>query len=134
MAEMKIYIASKLIAHTELNNQIHFKLRHLGIDSFLPESIPMHAVTTSEMDYVAEECFNQINNCDIILIVAPIGLSVASEIGYAIYQKRKFKNKQILLLNISNDNKIINEAMIAPYIDQEFKSVDELIDYLIRCQ
>lgn len=131
MNEVKIYIASKLINHADLNNQIHNKFKDLGIESFLPESISMHASTASEMDYVAEECFNQIDICDIILIVAPIGLSVASEVGYAICQKKMFKNKRLFLLNTANDKKVVNEAMIAPYIDKEFKTVNDLFDYFI---
>lgn len=127
---MKIFIASKLTAHSEINNKLYTELKRSGIDPFLPENLAMHAKTSPEMCFVADKCYNQIDRCDIVIIVAPIGLSVASEIGYAINQKMIFGTKELLLLNIDNDVKIKEEAMIIPYIDREFRSIGALVKYI----
>ena len=66
---MRVYIASKYIAHKELNRKIYEELVHAEIPAFLPESINMDA----------------------------IGKSVSSELGYAIALRRVLKQKKIII-------------------------------------
>ncbi len=129
---MRVYIASKYIEHKEINQKIHNALISEKIDSFLPKSINVDAVTPEQMFYVAEKCYQEIEKCDIILIVAPFGKSVSSEIGYAISLKRKKETIKLILLNIKDtkDELLNKEAMIMPYIDLKITTINELIDYL----
>ena len=79
------------------------------------------------MKVVSETCYEEIESCDVILVICPFGKSVASEIGYTIALNRILHcNKKIVVLNPDIDL----EAMICPYIDKQVKSISELIDYL----
>lgn len=129
---MKVYIASKYIEHESINNKIFEKLKGSNIETFLPKTINIDALTKEDMFTVSEKCFNEIETCDVIVIVTPFGISVSSEIGYAIALKRKCQNIKLLLLNIGNCQhpKLYKEAMIIPYIDKEFYSIDSLVDYI----
>lgn len=128
---MKIYIASKYMEHKKINKEIFDKLLNYNIDAFLPETINIEAVTKEEMFTVSEKCFNEIDSCDIILIVAPFGKSVSTEIGYAIYKKRLGYNKKLILFKYDKKDDVMKtEAMIAPYIDVTVEDIDELIRYL----
>lgn len=130
---MKIYIASKYIEHKKINKEIFDKLLYYDIDAFLPETININAVSKEEMFTVSEKCYNEIDNCDIILIVAPFGKSVSTEIGYAIYKKRLCYNKKFILFKYDKKDEVMKtEAMIAPYIDVVVEDIDELINYLIK--
>lgn len=130
---MKIYIASKYIKHKEINRTIFNLLKKEGIDAFLPESIDIDASTPDEMYEVSEKCYNEIDKCDVILIVAPCGNSVSSEIGYAISKKRLDGSKRLVLFNPNRRDGIIQvEVMIAPYIDFVAESVYQLIKYLVN--
>lgn len=130
---MKIYIASKYIEHKKINKEIFDRLSNDNIDAFLPETINIEAVTKEEMFTVSEKCFNEIESCDVILIVAPFGKSVSTEIGYAIYQKRLGYNKKLILFKHDKMDEVMKtEAMIAPYIDVVVEDIDELISYLIN--
>lgn len=123
---MRIYIASKYIQHKELNRLIYSKLKKAGFDAFLPESINIDAINVEESYQVAEKCFYEIERCNVILAVCPFGKSVASELGYAIALKKRKHNKRIVSLKMD----FKNEAMIAPYVDMNVESIDELIKYL----
>jgi len=81
---MKVYIVSKYIEHKELNDNIYNALSKEGISAFLPKSINIDALNRQEMYAVAEICYDEIERCDVILIVCPFGKSVSSEFGYAI--------------------------------------------------
>ena len=127
---MKIYIASKYIEHRDINTKIFKKLIDNGFDVFLPESINIDGKTYQEMQQIAEQCYNAIDSCDVLLVVAPFGLSVAAEIGYAIYKKRKFSNTTIILFRYGNEGreKQDGEAMIVPFYDFFLSNVDFSID------
>lgn len=128
---MKVYIASKYIEHKEINREIYSILKSSGLTAFLPESIDIDAINYDEMLEVSEICYNEIDKCDILLVVAPFGKSVSSEIGYAIGLKRKRKNLKIILLNIGNyDDVLQTEAMIAPYVDMEINCIADLTEKL----
>ena len=114
---MKVYIASKYIAHKKINNEIYQALKNNGID----------ATDKENMLLVSEKCFSEIEICDIILAVCPFGKSVSCEIGYAIALKKKyFPNKKIIALNID----FKEEAMLYPYIDISVNGISELISVL----
>ena len=124
---MKVYIASKYIAHKKINNEIYQALKNNGIDAFLPETINNNATDKENMLLVSEKCFSEIEICDIILAVCPFGKSVSCEIGYAIALKKKyFPNKKIIALNID----FKEEAMLYPYIDISVNGISELISVL----
>lgn len=124
---MKVYIASKYIAHKKINNEIYQALKNNGIDAFLPETINNNATDKENMLLVSEKCFSEIEICDIILAVCPFGKSVSCEIGYAIALKKKyFPNKKIIVLNID----FKEEAMLYPYIDISVNGISELISVL----
>ena len=124
---MKVYIASKYIAHKKINNEIYQALKNNGIDAFLPETINNNATDKENMLLVSEKCFSEIEICDIILAVCPFGKSVSWEIGYAIALKKKyFPNKKIIALNID----FKEEAMLYPYIDISVNGISELISVL----
>ena len=85
---------------------------------------------------VSEKCFNEMDSCNIILIVEPYGKSVSCEIGYAIYIKRKLHQKIQLIRYISShftNADEYSEAMITPYIDHTVYSVQELVK-LLKCE
>ncbi len=124
---MKVYIASKYIEHKELNNNIYTALAKAGINAFLPKSINIDALTKDEMYTVAEICYDEIERCDVILVVCPFGKSVSSEFGYAIALKRVCQaKKRIVAMNLD----FFDEAMIYPYVDKTVNSILELITYL----
>ena len=116
---MKIYIASKYIEHSEINNKIHQTLMNNGFDSFLPKAINIDGTTMSEMTKISEICYDSIDTTDVMIVVTPYGRSVSAEIGYFINEKRKNKNKTLILYTYSNINYDIEscEAMIVPYFD-----------------
>lgn len=124
---MRVYIASKYIEHKELNNDIYKELAKEGIDAFLPKSINVDAFNKERMYTVAEICYNEIERCDVILIVCPFGKSVSSEFGYAIAMKRVYQpQKKIVVMNLD----FPYEAMIYPYVDKAVDNISELIIYL----
>lgn len=128
---MKVYIASKYIEHKKINRIIFNKLITSNINAFLPDSINIEDGTKEEMFIVSEKCFNEIDNCDIILIVAPFGKSVSTEIGYTISQKRLGYSKKIILFKYNKKDEVMKtEAMIDPYIDVVVEDIEELINYL----
>lgn len=123
---MRIYIASKYIAHKILNQHIYDYLKSQDIDAFLPATIEIDAITQKEMQSVSEICYNEIERCNVFLLVCPFGKSVASEIGYAVALKRWKKNIKIVALNFDSNY----EAMISPYLDKNVTDVFELVSYL----
>lgn len=129
---MKVYIASKYLEHKDINQRIYDILIAEKIDAFLPKSINVSAITSNEMVYVANTCYDEIEKSDILLIVTPFGKSVSSEIGYAIALKRKGNHKLLILFNSTEqeDSLLKKEAMIMPYIDAEVNDTSELIAYI----
>ena len=76
---------------------------------------------------VAEICYNEIEQCDVILAVCPFGKSVSSELGYAIALKRYAAQRKIIVgLNVDFES----EAMLIPYIDKAVDDISQLIQYL----
>ena len=124
---MRIYIASKYIEHRDKNRKICATLQKSGFEVFLPETIDVDAITDEEMWYVGEACYNELVKCDVILVVAPVGLSVTCEIAYTIALKREM-NKDMHIVVYGDIQK--REAMLQPYVDKTCYSTDELIEYL----
>lgn len=129
---MRVYIASKYLDHKDFNQEIYDTLIAEKVEAFLPKSINVDAITFDEMTYVAETCYEEIDKCDVILIVTPFGKSVSSEIGYAIALKRKGEHKILILFNskTQEDSILKKEAMIEPYIDVEVHEISELLAYI----
>lgn len=129
---MRVYIASKYLAHETINHKIHTELQNAGIDSFLPKSINIDAITDAELFQVGERCYDEIDGCDVILVVYPRGDSVSSEVGYAICQKRKMKIPKTIISFVDPTQYIFTkrEAMITPYYDYTVHSIQELIALL----
>ena len=92
---MRVYIASKYIAHKELNRKIYEELVRAKIPVFLPECINMDAIDLNRSYIVAEKCFAEIEKCNVILAVCPFGKSVSSELGYAIALRRALKQEKV---------------------------------------
>ncbi len=125
---MKIYIASPHIRLQSVNKEIYERLVNAGFQVFLPKDINKddHTDIAGKKE-IAEICYNEIELCDIIIIVCPFGISVACEIGYAIFQKRKTDGKKLILFNMEiPDEKLYEETMLIPYIDYQAASIDEL--------
>ena len=122
---MKIYIASKYIEHREINRIITQFLLNYGFDVFLPESINMDSKTKEEMAQIGNKCYTEIDSCDTLLVVSPIGRSVSAEIGFAIYKKIKFANISIIQFRYKDTDKEKEdkEAMIAPFYDYIIDSI-----------
>lgn len=129
---MRIYIASKYLKHKDINEFLYTSLKNEGFDVFLPQSINIDAISSTEMHQVAETCFDEIEKCDVLVVVNPFGYSVTSEIGYSIALKRSGSPKYIVLYMYTAEHAetIEREAMIAPYIDAKVDCVRELINYL----
>lgn len=129
---MKVYIASKYLEHKDINLKIYNSLIAENIDVFLPKSINVDAVTSEEMYYVSEVCYDEIEKCNIMVIVTPFGKSVSSEIGYCIALKRLKNNRKLILYNPTSfsDKKLEKEAMIFPYIDVEINDIENLVNYI----
>ena len=130
---MRVYIASKYLAHESINNMIYKGLIDAGIEVFLPKSINIDAVTNEEMRLVGEKCFDGIDKCNIILAVEPFGKSVSSEIGYAICQKRNSIQKKWIILfsnSLNNVEVASDEVMINPFFDAVVCSIPELVSFI----
>jgi nucleoside 2-deoxyribosyltransferase len=129
---MKIYIASPYKRQKDVNETIYNRLRTMGHDVFLPRSIDMDAVTEDEMRFVAQVCYREIKQCDVMVIVHPFGMSVSSEIGYAICLREMGRKKALVLYAAKGTDKslLYSEAMIMPYIDFETDSIDGLAAYI----
>lgn len=130
---MKIYIASPLKLQS-VNQKIYEKLINAGFQVFLPEDIDKDDHTDiADKKEIAEICYNEIEFCNVIVIVCPFGISVACEIGFAICQKRKSGSKKLILFNTENpDEKFYGETMLIPYIDYQATSIDELINIIMQ--
>lgn len=135
---MKIYIASKYIEHKHINKTIYQKLLSNGFDAFLPESINIIGETIDEMRQIAFKCYNEIDSCNIMLVVSPFGDSVSAEIGYVISRKRNLSNINIILFRYTNKCKEHEdkEAMIVPFYDYVIDStvydnIDDALESLI---
>lgn len=125
---MRVYIASKYVEHQNINREIFNSLQKENISAFLPKSINVDAITLEEMFFVAEICYDEIEKCDIIVIVTPFGKSVSSEVGYAIALKRRDHNKKLVLYNYQHvDLSLKTEAMIMPYFDAAVDNIPDLI-------
>ena len=111
---MRVYIASKYIAHKELNRKIYEELVRAKIPVFLPECINMDAIDLNRSYIVAEKCFAEIEKCNVILAVCPFGKSVSSELGYAIALRRALKQEKVIIALYLDFEK---EAMLIPYVD-----------------
>jgi len=111
-----------------VNEKLFNMLTEKKFDVFLPKKIDIDAVTFEEQLHVSTICYDEIEKCDLMVIVYPFGISVACEIGYAIYQKRQGSTKKLILLNLKPKDKILqSEAMLIPYIDSEVNSIEEVI-------
>ena len=120
---MRIYIASKYIEHKELNRELFQLIRQCGLDAFLPESINIDAITLSEMQRVAEICYEEIRKSDIVLAVSPFGKSVSAELGFSIALQKKI----IAYKNMEKD-----EALLSPYFDYIVSTKEELSHLLLE--
>ena len=125
--EVKIYIASKYIKHRLINCEVAEKLKQNNFNPFLPAEININAVTKEEMYEVAEICYKEITDSDIMLVVAPFGISVSAEIGFAI-ANNKLKGNPKYIIGLGNPKK--DEAMIIPYFDYIVDDTEELIRVL----
>jgi len=118
----------------EINEKLAQLLEKEGFEVFLPISINIDAVTSDEMQIVATHCYDEIDKCDIMLIVHPYGKSVSAEIGYAIAERRHKNNPRKLILynNDVHDMETLKktqlEVMINPYIDFQTDDLSELIE------
>jgi len=125
---MKIFISSPYVRLEHVNTQIVNALRNeLKIDVFLPKAINVDAVSMAEMKYVADICYSQIDQREIIILVGPFGLSVAAEIGYVIARKREGKKKYIVFYCSESKDSGVIEAMIDPFIDFKVGSIKDLV-------
>ena len=128
---MRIYIASRL-KNEDTNRNLFHSLCEIGVESFLPESIGISPTSAEEKYFVAETCYKQIEECEVIIGIYYYGISVGAEIGAAIDMKRKGFPKTILMLcqNCNDMKKITSEAMVDPYIDGYFISIDDILKYI----
>lgn len=110
---MKVYIASKYIENADINRKIHNILLQAGIQSFLPETINIDAISPEEEKLVGDKCYKELLSSDVILFVSPYGDSVIAEVGAAIASS--FIKKKIKVILFGKLRK--NEAMLSPYID-----------------
>jgi len=125
---MKIYIASPYVRLAHINAQIVNALsKDTQLDVFLPKSVNVDAVSLAEMRYVADICYTQIAQREIIIAVGPFGLSVAAEVGYAIAKKKGGEKKYIVLYHSEGKDVAVSEAMLAPFIDFEVDSIQDLV-------
>ena len=110
---MRIYIASRL-KNEDTNRNLFHSLCEIGVESFLPESIGISPTSAEEKYFVAETCYKQIEECEVIIGIYYYGISVGAEIGAAIDDMKK----------------ITSEAMVDPYIDGYFISIDDILKYI----
>ena len=72
---MKVYIASTY--KNKINNLIFNELKKESIDVFLPESININAISEEEKYKVSEIRYEEIERCDVILLMCTFGKSVS---------------------------------------------------------
>ncbi len=124
---MKIYIASKYIEHRLLNRKIAEILKQNSFEPFLPAEIDIDAVTKEEMYEVAEICYKEIADSDTMLAVAPFGISVSAELGFAI-ALNKINGKPKHIIGFGNPKQ--DEAMVYPYFEHIVDDFQELLNVL----
>ena len=101
---MRVYIASRYQLPESV--EIYEKLLEKKIDVFLPKTINLDAKTSEERNRVYNICTKKIrDDCDVILVVYPFGLSVASEFGMTAMLKILGYQKKIILLNLSDEER-----------------------------
>jgi len=119
-----------------INEKLFSLLNGNGYNVFLPISLNIDATTEDAMQIVATRCYDEIDNCDAMLIVHPYGKSVSAEIGYAISERRhNHSGRKLILFNADKSNidsliKTQQEVMINPYIDYQTDNFEELLAYL----
>jgi hypothetical protein len=128
---MKVYIASPIIRMAHINKQIYCAIKNeLQLDVFLPISIHDEAISNMDMKCIADICYTEIEQREIIVVVGSFGLSVAAEIGYAIYMKNKGDKKFIIFYCYECNELIDKEAMLIPFFDFRVDSIQGLIELL----
>jgi len=126
---MKVYIASKYIENCMVNRKIYQLLLDSEIETFLPESIEIDAISPEEEKLVGDKCYEELRDADVIIFVSPYGDSVIAEVGAAVISRIMGHPKKILLFGKQRKN----EAMISPYIDyiidqEERRSEEDYLD------
>jgi len=133
---IKVYIASKYIEHKDINEKIQKKLKDAKINCFLPATINIDAVTEEEKLQVAETCYTQIEDCNVIIAIEPYGRDVAAEIAYAIALQNQGRNIRIIRFGKAEKP----GAMLDPYFDHVIdpdgsrgeSDYDDLISLIIQ--
>lgn len=129
---MKVYIASQYKKKADINQKIYHELLKENIDAFLPVNINIDAVPerAKEQRFVADKCYKEIEQCNVILGVWAFGRSVSGELGYAI--KSKTPNQKIIIFDTKDEDIAIlkNEVMLWPFIDKTVENINDLITYL----
>lgn len=130
----KVYIASPLKMRP-VNQGIASTLeKRLGAEAevFLPITFGVPA-DTDDITALAEHLYQKIDDCDVVILVVPYGLSVAAEVGYVVGHKRlrPFKEKP-LIKYLSGEGSIKEEYMIDPFVDHYAESMEDLVNCVSR--
>jgi len=122
----KIFIASSFTRFEAINSEIYNRLSK-SFNVFLSGNLDF---TGLDMKSIAEICYQNIDDSDYIVAIAPFGLSVSSELGYTIALNKNGHSKKIILFNHIFDEKLNNEDMFMPYIDFVSSNIDEILNFI----
>jgi nucleoside 2-deoxyribosyltransferase len=121
-----IYIAAPL-AHKDFNLQLAEAIEAAtDFAVAVPNRFQRPISNMDEARDVADYCYNLISFAKIVVVVRPIGLSTAAELGFLIAHKRAGRNIHVISLNTKLGLNP-HEDMLDPYFDSQANSIDEVI-------
>lgn len=124
---MRIYIASRYKAHSSLNRIIRDALEREGFSVFLPEDLHIDEIDDSGLMSAGWACYRGMLTCDVFVVVAPYGESVAAEIGAAAVRRVGGDGTIRIILYAPEGIEVKREAMTTPFFDLRVSDVHGLI-------
>lgn len=130
----KVYIASPLKMRGVNQGIASVLEKRLGAEAevFLPITFGVPG-DTDDITALAEHLYQKIDDCDVVILVVPYGLSVAAEAGYVVGHKRlrPYKEKP-LIKYLSGEGSVKEEYMIDPFVDHHAESMEDLVTCVSR--
>ncbi|HLW02358.1 MAG TPA: nucleoside 2-deoxyribosyltransferase [Ktedonobacterales bacterium] len=125
---VRVYVASPL-KYDATNDEINHQLGKIPeVEVFLPASLYDNFREEDKARRIAEACYDEIDQSDVVVVVEPFGLDVAAEVGYTIARKRSGDNKLVLFYQTKHGPN--RESYMLGHPD--FKKVDSIAHLVAR--